>query len=165
MVVKIRPIVLKDAASCRRYWDAIAKERRYLYWYEAPPLSEVRANLRQSLRKKTPFLVAVDEERVVGWAVAYRARVPSLSHGGDLLMGLLPGYRGMGLGTKLAAGVLKMARGKFDMMLFCVFGKNKHARALGQNLGFKLCGEEKKAVKLAYGFDDLVIMQKQLRVL
>ncbi len=163
MAVKIRPIVLKDAASYRQCWDTVAKERRSFYWYEAPPLSEVRANLRKSLRKKTPILVAVDDERVVGWAAVYRAGVPSLSHGGDLLMCLLPEYRGVGLGTKLAAGVLKMARGKFDMMLFCVFGKNKSARKLGQKLGFELCGTEKKAVKMAYGFDDLLILQKHLR--
>ncbi len=163
MGLKIRPIALADAASYRQCWDAVAKERRYLYWYEAPPLWEVRANLRRSLRKKTPMLVAVDGERVVGWAAVYRAGVPALSHGGDFLMFLLPEYRGKGLGTKLAAGVLKMSRGKFDMILFCVVRKNKPARELGRKMGFELCGEEKKSVKLAYGFDDLLIMQKQIR--
>ena len=78
-------------------------------------------------------------------------------------MSLLPAYRGLGLGTKLAAGVLKMARGKFDMMLFCVFRKNKRARKLGEKMGFEVCCEEKKAVKMAYGFDDLLVMQKLLR--
>ena len=163
MAVKIRPIVLKDAASYRRCWDAVAKERRYVGEYEAPPLSEVRAQLRKNLRKKTPFLVAVDGERVVGFAAVYRPGLPSQSHAGDLGVGLLPAYRGMGLGTKLVAGVLKISRGKFDSVVLVVFRKNKHARKLYKKMGFKPCGGIKKAVKLAYGFDDLLFMQKELR--
>jgi L-amino acid N-acyltransferase YncA len=163
MAVKIRPIVLKDAASYRRCRDTVAKERRYSYEYKAPPLSEVRVNLRKHLRKKTPFLVAMDGERVVGWAAVYRAGVPALSHGGDLVLGLLSEHRGMGLGTKLAAGVLKTARGKFDMVILTVFRKNKRARKFFERMGFKSCGAEKNAVKLAYGFDDVLIMQKQTR--
>ena len=162
MPVKIRPIALNDAAGYRRCRDTVAKERRYLYEYKAPPLAEVRARLRKSLRKKTPFLVAVDGERVVGWAAVYRAVWPTLSHGGDLVMSLLPEYRGMGLGTKLAAGVLEMAQGKFDMVILTVFGKNKRARKFCKKIGFEPCATEKKAVKLAYGFDDVVIMQQQL---
>lgn len=163
MAVKIRPIVLEDAASFRQCYDAVAKERRYLFGYKAPPLSAVQARLRKNLREKTPSLVAVDGERVVGWAAVYRAGVPALSHSGDFAIGLLPEYRGMGLGAKLGAGVLKMARGKFDTLLLTVVRKNKRARKLCKKLGFESCGVEKKAVKLAYGFDDVLIMQKQMR--
>ena len=111
MAVKIRPIVLGDAASLRQCWDAVAKERRYMLWYEAPPLSQVRANLRKSLRKRTPFRVAVDGERVVGWAAVFSPHWPTLSHNGDLMVSLLPDYRRMGLGTKLARSVL-LRRGR-----------------------------------------------------
>ena len=60
MAVKIRPVTLEDAASYRQCWDTVARERRHIWWYEAPPLPRLRANLRKSLRQKTPFLVAVD---------------------------------------------------------------------------------------------------------
>lgn len=164
MVVKIRPIVFKDAVSYRLCWDAIAKERRYLTEYEAPPLASVRKAFRKILRNKTPFLVAVDGERVVGFVVVYRWGLPSLSHLVDLGMGLLPEYREIGLGTKLTARVLKMCRGKFDSVHLTVFEKNKRARKLYKNMGFELCGRIKKAVKgLAYGTDDLLAMQKQIR--
>lgn len=163
MAVKIRPLVLADAASYRQCWDMVAKEHRYLFWYEAPPLPVVRKNVRRSLRTKTPFLVAVDGERVVGWAAAFSPGEPSLSHNADLMVGLLPDYRRMGLGKKLVAGVLKLCRGRFDSVLFCVFRKNKPARKLSQRMGFEPRGAEAKFVKLAYGFDDLLITQKQLR--
>jgi L-amino acid N-acyltransferase YncA len=163
MAVKIRPIALTDAASYRRCFDIVAKERRYLLQYEAPSLAALRANLRKNRREKNPFLVAVDGERVVGLAFVWRTSWPSLSHNGNFGIRLLPEYRGMGLGTKLTAAVLKMCRGKFDSVVLGVFGKNKPARKLFVNMGFELCGTAKKAVKLAYGFDDLLTMQKRLR--
>jgi len=163
VAVKIRPIVLKDAASYRLCWDAVAKERRYLYTYKAPPLSEVRMNLRKSLRKKTPFLVAVDGKRVVGWAAVHRPDLPSLRHCGDLWMSLHPGYRKVGLGVKLMVSVLKMCRGKYDSVVLYVFRKNKRARKLFRKMGFDVCSEIKRGVKLPSGFDDLLIMQKQMR--
>lgn len=163
MAVKVRPVVLKDAASFRRCWDAVAKERRYIYSYEAPSLPKVRAHLRENLRKKNPILVAVDGERVVGWAVVFRADVPSLSHNGHLAMSLHAEYRGIGLGTELATRILKVSQGKFDSVTCCFFSKNKPARRLSRKMGFALCGREKKFGRLAYGFDDQLIMQKQLR--
>jgi RimJ/RimL family protein N-acetyltransferase len=115
------------------------------------------------LRKKTPFLVAVDEERVIGWASMVSSDAPSLRHNGIFGIGLLPEYRGLGLGTKLMAGVLKLSRGRFDSLILDVFGKNKRAQKLYKNMGFKPCGRITRHVKLAYGFDDVVIMEKRLR--
>ena len=163
MALKVRPLVLKDAASFRLCWDLVAKERRYFSWYEAPSLSKTRAFLRECLHKKSPILVAVDGERVVGWAGVFRAGLPSLSHNGDLLVMILPEHRGKSLGTKLTTGVLKQSRGKFESVLFCVFRKNKRARHLGKKMGFKPGAVEKKYVRLADGFDDLLITQKQMR--
>ncbi len=163
MPVKIRAVVLTDAESLRECWDAVAQERRYIYSYEAPPVSDVRTALRGSSRKKNPFLVAVDGDRVVGWASVSRAEIPSLSHNGHLTMGLHQEYRGTGLGTKLAAEILKVSRGRFDSLTCCFFSKNKPARRLSKRMGFVLCGREKKFGKLVYGFDDQLVMQKLMR--
>ncbi len=164
MTVKIRSATQKDVASYRQCIDAIAKERRYFFEYEASPLAEFRALIRETLRKKAPFLIAVDGERVVGFASVLLYGLPSLSHNARIGIGILPEYRDIGLGTKLTAGVLKMARGKFDFLFLEVFAKNKRARKLYMNLGFEVCGRIKKNVKgLVYGYDDVVLMQKQMR--
>jgi ribosomal protein S18 acetylase RimI-like enzyme len=164
MAVKIRPIVLKDAASYRRCYDAVAKERQYFCEHHAPPLSEVRAQMRKDLRKKSSILVAVDGARVVGFAAVYRLDLPTLSHSGRFGIGLLPAYREMGLGAKLMAGVLKMSRRKFDVLYLEVFGKNNRARTLYKKMGFELCGRIKNYVKgMANGSDDALLMQKLLR--
>lgn len=163
MAVKIRPIALKDAAGYRRCWDAIARERRYLFEHEAPSLSHIRGNLRRNQRLKNPFLVAVDGERIVGLAFIWPGGWPSLSHTGDLGIRILPEYREMGLGTKLMAAVLKMARGKLDSVIATVLWKNKRARNLFEKMGFKTRVRTKKFAKMAYGFDDVLVMQKQMR--
>lgn len=163
MAVKIRPIVLQDAASYSQCFNAVAKEGRHFAVFKGSPLATVRANLRKRIRKKVPFLVAVDGHRVVGWAAVFRPDTPSLSHNGDLILGVLSEYRGLGLGTKLGARILKAARGKFETLLFSFFDKNKAARKLSKRLGFELCGRERNFVKFAHGFDDQVITQMMLR--
>jgi L-amino acid N-acyltransferase YncA len=163
MAVKIRPIALTDAASYRECFDAVAKEGRHFPIFEASPLPVVRANLRKRLRKKTSHLVAVDGERVVGWAAVFRPDLPSLNHNADLVIGLLPEYRRRGLGTKLVTALFKIVRDEFEGVTFCFFDKNKPARKLAKRLGFALCGREKKRVKFESGFEDQLITQKHLR--
>ena len=140
MTVKIRPIALKDAASYRRCWDVVAKERLYITEDKAPSLPEVRAQVRRALSTRNPFFVAVDGVRVVGWAAVYRFDMPSLSHNGKFGMSVLPEYREMGLGTKLLARILKTSRGKFRVLYLEVFWKNKRARRLYEKMGFVRCG-------------------------
>jgi len=164
MAIKIRPRVLKDAASFRLCWDTVAKERRFFTENKAPPLSAVRAQLRKNAREKVCALVAVDGKRVVGTVAVYPWSSPLLSHNGGLGMSVLPEYRRMGLGTKLMAGVLKMCRGKFTSLTVNVLGKNRPGRKFLKKMGFEPRGAlMKKAVKMPYGLDDLLIMQKHLR--
>jgi L-amino acid N-acyltransferase YncA len=162
MSVKIRPIVLEDAAGYRRAWDAVAREGRYFYEEKAPPLADVRKRLRGSLRKKTPFLVAVDDGSVVGWAAMFSSDIPSLRHCGIVGIALLPEYREKGFGTKLMKGILKLSRGRFEQVLIDVLGKNKRAQGLYKKMGFKQCGRFTKHVKLSGGYDDMLFMEKSL---
>ena len=105
-----------------------------------PSLAPSDLSFIVKLAKRGELVEAQAREVLKG--IMARADVPALSHGGDLLVMLLPEYRRMDLGTKLAAGVLKVCRGKFDSVLFCFFGKNKPARKLSKKLGFELCGRD-----------------------
>jgi L-amino acid N-acyltransferase YncA len=163
MAVKIRPIVLKDAAKFRRCYAAIAKEGQYVMAPQMPSLSFARKDLRSALRTKTTVLVAVDGQQIAGWVIVWRPRTASLSHCGDVKLFLLLKYHGTGVDTELVTRALKRSRGKFESLLFYCFRQDKHGRKLGAKLGFKLRGYETKFAKLAYGFDDLLIMQKHLQ--
>jgi ribosomal protein S18 acetylase RimI-like enzyme len=162
MAVKIRPLTLKDAPGFRLCVGAVAAERRYLAFYKAFPLPTVRAFVRRNLRAKMPALVAVDGDRVVGWADVLGDYFETSAHVGSLGMGLLPEYRGKGLGKKLLTRIVKMAARKFEQVELAVYGKNKRAQRLYRSVGFKLCGTKKKAAKLIYGDDDVLLMQKFL---
>jgi len=162
MAIKIRPIVLQDATGYRRCLGTIAKERLYGF-DESMSLAAIRGQVRDNLRRKHPFLVAVDDDRIVGWAALYGSDLPSKNHCLDLGMGLLPQYREVGLGTKLLTKLLNMARGKIDSVFLTVVRKNKRARNLYRKMGFEPRGGIRNIVKTTYGPDDLMFMQKHLR--
>ena len=61
MAAKIRPVGLKDAVGYRRCFDVLAKENQYGFEGGAMPMPKVRAQVRDALRRKMPFLVAVEE--------------------------------------------------------------------------------------------------------
>lgn len=69
----------------------------------------------------------------------------------------------MGLGTKLMAAVLKMVRGKLDSVIATVLWKNKRARNPFEKMGFETRVRIKRFAKMAYGFDDVLVMQRRLR--
>jgi ribosomal protein S18 acetylase RimI-like enzyme len=119
--------------------------------------------VRHSQRKKLPIMVAVDVERVVGWANLFGSDLPSVKHCVDFGMSLHRAYREKGLGTKLMTRTLKMAQGKYDSVVLFVFRKNKRARNLYEKMGFEVCGGTKRGVKLPFGYDDTLFMQKRLR--
>lgn len=159
MPVKIRPVILKDAPSLRTCVGVVAKERRYLSFFGPFPLSQVKKYLQRCLRAELPFFVAVDGGQVVGWADIVDSGGAS-AHVGTLGMGLLPDYRSKGLGKKLLSKVLKRVSTKFEQVELSVYRRNKAARSLYIAAGFKLCGAKKKAAKLAYGYEDVLYMQK-----
>jgi ribosomal protein S18 acetylase RimI-like enzyme len=161
MSITIRAIRLKDARGFRACVGVVAQERRYLSFFEPFPLSAVRAFIGSNLRRKFPALVVVDGDQVVGWADITGPLIEGPhAHVGILGMGLLPEYRGNGLGRKLITRALAAARNRFDKVELSVFRKNRNARALYRSVGFELCGVRKQSAKLCYGFDDVLLMEK-----
>ena len=162
MDIRIRPAVLKDAANFRRCYAMISKEGQYVFSAKIPSLAFTRADLRASMRKKDTVLVAIDRKQIIGWVAVLHPATPSLSHCGDLRLFLPLAYQGKGLEIELVTKALKIARSEFEAVIFSSFRRNKPAQEMATKLGFKLCGYQKNFAKLAYGFDDNLIMQKQL---
>lgn len=99
--VAIVPIRADLAASFHACLDAVCREKRYLAQLHAPPLEKVEAFVRDSAASGVAQFVALDGERVVGWADIFPGWAHALQHSGRLGMGLLPEYRGAGLGEAL----------------------------------------------------------------
>jgi ribosomal protein S18 acetylase RimI-like enzyme len=97
----IEPLDARLIGSFREALDAVARERRYLAMLEAPPVDMVARFVLDNLSTGAVYYVAVAERRVVGWADIIPSRIPVYSHGGTLGMGVLPAFRGRGLGKLL----------------------------------------------------------------
>jgi ribosomal protein S18 acetylase RimI-like enzyme len=112
MSTAIRSITLADARSFRLCLDTVAREKRYLAQIEALPLERIEAFVRDSVATDAVQFVAVDLDQVVGWADVFPSWAHAVSHCGSLGMGVLPNYRGQGLGEKLLRACLAKAKAK-----------------------------------------------------
>ena len=106
---RVVPITIGLAAGFRDCLDAVAREKRFLAQVEAPPLERVQQFVVDGLEKDAVQFVALDGGRVVGWADIFPDWAPALAHRGHLGMGVLPEYRGRGLGTRLLAACIAKA--------------------------------------------------------
>lgn len=97
----ILPLTLAHAQGFHACLDVVAREQRYLAQTAAPPLAKLTDFVRENLAKDAAQFVAVVDSQVVGWADVLPHWAPALAHRGSLGMGLLPAWRGQGLGTRL----------------------------------------------------------------
>jgi GNAT superfamily N-acetyltransferase len=103
--LEIRPITGDDIEGFHRAVDAVARERKYLAFLEAPPLASAREFVLDNIAKGNPRFVAIADGGVVGWCDVVRQSRPIHAHAGVLGMGLLPPFRGQGHGRSLSRQV------------------------------------------------------------
>jgi GNAT superfamily N-acetyltransferase len=100
-MIDIVPISAGHIDSFHQTLDVVARERRYLAFFEAPPLETTRAFVLDMIGHGYPQFVAVTENGdVVGWCDVTPKSRPIYAHAGVLGMGLLPQFRHQGLGTR-----------------------------------------------------------------
>ena len=143
--------------------DSVARERKYLTMLEAFPLPETRDFVLKMIEQRNPHVVAVLGDRVVGWCDITRHFFPSHSHRGSLGMGIVPGFRGQGLGRRLIGAALEKAREEnFVRVELSVRADNTRAIALYEKVGFVTEGVLKRSVQIEGRFSDTVCMAMML---
>ncbi|HEY1327903.1 MAG TPA: GNAT family protein [Casimicrobiaceae bacterium] len=157
--VVIRPMTLADVDQFNRITDIVFREREYMAFVEGFPLDECAAFVARNVRLRNPQLVADDDGSIVGWVDIQRETRPVHAHVGHLGIGVLPGYRGRGIGERLMRAALEAARAAgFERVELNVYGRNKRARALYRKLGFVHEGTRVRAKKIDGRYDDVHIM-------
>lgn len=152
----IRPSSLDDAEAFRECLDIVARERRWLNFLEAPSLGEIRRFLSDS---RPIQLVAEGESGMVGWCDVTPDLREGFRHSGTLGMGLLPEFRGIGLGRALLVRTLDEAwQTGLSRIELEVFGSNEAAMGLYEWAGFRLEGRKVAARILDGQEDDIVLM-------
>ena len=158
--IRIVPADERYVETFNRALDIVARERRYIGFLEGPPVESTRGLVRQVLSGEGVQRFAITpEDEVVGWCDIMRNRIEGFRHAGRMGMGVLPAYRGAGLGQRLLVETLDGARAiGIERVELEVFASNASAIALYRKLGFVVEGTKKRARKLDGNYDDDVIM-------
>ncbi|MBY5791280.1 GNAT family N-acetyltransferase [Rhizobium leguminosarum bv. viciae] len=157
--IRIEPIAAVHIDSFHRTLDVVAREKKYLSMLEASPLPQTREFVMGMIAKGNPQFVATAEGEVVGWCDISRHFFPSHAHRGRLGMGVLPAYRGRGLGRRLVQTTLKAAQETgFVRVELDVYEDNARAIALYEKVGFAREGIVRRAACIDGRFIDAISM-------
>jgi RimJ/RimL family protein N-acetyltransferase len=162
--VEIGPITEAHIESFHNTLDIVARERRYLAFLEAPPLESTRVFILNHIAHGYPQFVATLQGEagggeVVGWCDVTPKSRPIYAHCGVLGMGLLPRFRGRGLGTKLIARTLQAARAfGLTRVELTVREDNRNAIALYERVGFVTEGLQRNGALVDGEYENIIEM-------
>ena len=159
MTADVVPIAPEHIESYRRAVDIVARERRYLTLLEAFPLPQTREFVLGLMEKGDPMFVALANGEVVGWCDIQRHPFPAHAHRGTLGIGVVPDYRGRGIGARLMDQTLQQAFATgFVRIEFSVRADNLRAVRLYEKVGFVREGVLRDAVFVDGEFHDAIAM-------
>jgi RimJ/RimL family protein N-acetyltransferase len=159
MPVDIVPIGESHIDGFHRTLDFVARERRYLAFLEAPPPESTRAFVLDHIKHGHPQFVALSAGEVVGWCDVTPKDRPIYAHAGVLGMGLLPPFRGQGIGVDLIRRTLAAAKAfGFHRVELTVREDNASAIALYSKVGFATEGMQRDAFRVDGAYENLVLM-------
>jgi ribosomal protein S18 acetylase RimI-like enzyme len=157
--VEIVPITQDHIGGFHRTLDFVAREGRYLAFVEGPPLENTRAFVLDHIRRGHPQFVAVSAGEVVGWCDVTPKERPIYAHSGVLGMGLLPQFRGQGIGTNLIRSTLAATRTiGLHRVELTVRQNNTRAIELYKKVGFRVEGLQRDAVQIDGLYENIVCM-------
>ena len=159
MNIAVVPIQEAHVASFRECLDTVAREKRYLAQVEAVPLERLREFVREGVKNDVAQFVALDGERVVGGADVFPHWPQATAHRGNLGIGVLPTYRGKGVGKRLLEACIAKAwaRGLTRIDLESRMD-NVNAIRLYERAGFRHEGVKRNAMRFDGVYYDAVAM-------
>jgi len=160
MTYEIRPIAEDHIPRFRTTLDVVARERKFLSFLEAPPLEQIRHFALNNIKEGWPQFVVLAEDEIAGWCdVLPNPRRTVSLHCAALGMGLLPKYRGQGIGRKLMQRTIDAALALgFTRIELTVRETNVNAIALYRSFGFEREGLHRKAVRIDGRYENTLSM-------
>src|SRR6195952_5118992 len=158
--IEIVSIAQDHIDGFHRAVDSVARERRYLAFLEAPPIESTRVFVLDNIKRGHPQFVAISADgEVVGWGDVTPMSRPSQAHRGVFGVGLLPQFRGQGIGTKLTRSALAAARAH-GLHRVELTGRESNAGAieLYKKEGFEIEGLQRDAVLVDGVYENMVCM-------
>jgi ribosomal protein S18 acetylase RimI-like enzyme len=159
-MAEITAIAEIHISGFREAIDVVAHEKKYLAFLEAPPLESTRAFVMNNIKHGYPQFVVLDGNSVIGWCdiIPNRSR-PVHYHCGTLGIGLLPEFRGRGIGRALMLRTITAAFAfGITRVELTVREKNTNAIGLYKSVGFETEGLHRNAVCIDAQYENLYSM-------
>ena len=155
----IAPIASEHIPGFWRAVDQVAREGRYLALLQSPPIEATRAFVASNLARGNPHFVVLHEGQVIGWCDIVRQERETRAHCGTLGMGLLPRWRGQGIGRRLIETAIAAAwRQDFKRIELTVNDGNERALRLYRSVGFVEEGRFRQAARFGEDYLDVIWM-------
>ena len=141
----------------------VAAEKIYLDLVETPAWERVLSLQQGLMKQKVPVYYAVAGGQVIGWCSIYPETHLCHAHRSRLVTGLLPDFRGFGLGSRLLQAALSQAEmdGVEKVELY-VYTDNLPAIHLYLKMGFEEEGRVRRYRKYQGEYKDALLMGKLL---
>ena len=158
-MITTRSSTPEDADAVSACVDAVSRERRYLGNTSGFSAEQTRAFIASLADSGGIQIVVVADARIVGWCDVTPLPFEGMRHVGRLGMGLLPSFRGQGLGRRLVREALSQVFAKnIRRVELEVFASNKIAVGLYEREGFVIEGRKRRARFLDGAEDDILVM-------
>ena len=159
MAYQIVPIEEQHIKGFNAALGVIAREKKYISFTKTPSLISTRKFVIDNIQKGNPQFVLVVDGKVGGWCDIIPKEKDVDRHVGRMGVGLLPEYRGKGIGGKLIKKTLKKAKEKgLKRIELGVRADNRNALGLYLKLGFEIEGLQKKAHYIDGKYIDVYMM-------
>jgi ribosomal protein S18 acetylase RimI-like enzyme len=164
MTPLIRPITEADVVGFHSALGVVAREKLYLALEDAPPIELTHTVVARLIATGSPAFVADANGEIVGWCDITIAERETMAHCGTLGMGIIPVFRGQGVGQKLMEAALAAADAKgLKRVQLHVFTTNTRAKALYEKMGFVEEGLRRAAFFIdGRFFDDFAMARVRL---
>jgi ribosomal protein S18 acetylase RimI-like enzyme len=138
-------------------FDSVARERIYLGRLKAHPYEEMEEFTKRNIAQGNIQLVALLDEKVIGWCGIPPIDKEGFRHVGVLGIGIHKDHRGKGIGKLLMQKAIAQAKEKaLERIELDVFTVNEAAIGLYKSFGFEIEGMKKKVRKIdGKYYDDL----------
>ena len=160
MAITIREAGEHDALAIAGIYNQGIEDRGATFETEPRTPEDIAGKLAE--RERFPLLVAMDGDRVVGWAglSAYRPR-DCYAGIAEFSIYLDRRARGHGLGRQLLTSLIDAARGRgYWKLVSRVFSFNEASRAVCRSCGFREVGVYEKHGRLDGKWLDVVIVER-----
>lgn len=160
VTIEIRPATAADASEITDIYNQGIRSRLATFETRERTIAEVEASLQASAGR-FPWLVAVRDGRVLGWANASSYRSRECYAGiGEFSIYIHEEARGSGVGRVLLPTLIEAARAAgFWKLLSRIFPANVGSRRLCAACGFREVGTYEKHAQLEGVWMDTVIVE------